>query len=282
MNNVATILVTTPRKSGDATTHTAIWADKFIKMARKLGYNVVVLSGNDVTYNKLTEVLERYQNKENGYSNIRLYWHFGHGCPGHLIGQYECILTKRFSVDQLLEISRDGIDEDGIDGYYRLNKILHPLPSSCPGICQLEEQICNPCLKETNIHLLKGSIIGATACHSGLQLARSAISYGAETYIGYNELFLFPVDSMRSQDMTGEIQLEFLRNLLLGKSVRESEIFMKKMEDAYIRMYKKTKYIAIPILWNQEYRTITGNPDARIYEFEYSNPIFGVPIVPWI
>lgn len=275
----ATILITIPKKQNDATMHTAEWADKAIKMARQLGYNVITLRGNEVTHDKLTEVLEKYQDKESGYSNIRLYWHFGHGCPGHLIGQNDCILTKKLGVDELLDIGRSGIDENGIDGYYRLNKILHPLKSSCPGICQLEEKICNPCFKETNIHLLRGAIIGATACHSGLQLARCAISHGVETYLGYNELFLFPVDSMRSQDITGEIQLELLRNLLLGKSVRESEIAMRKMEDTYIRMFKKIKYLSLPILWNQEYRTITGNPDARIYE---GNPIFGIPIIPWI
>lgn len=277
--NTATILVTAPRKNGDATIHTAQWADQFIKMAKQLGYNVITLRGNDVTYDNLTKTLEKNQNRETGQSNIRLYWHFGHGCPGHLLGQNECILTKKFGIDELLYIGRSGIDENGIDGYYRLNKILHPLKSSCPGICQLEEKICNPCFKETNINLLKGAIIGTTACHSGLQLARCAIQYGAETYIGYNELFLFPVDSMRSQDISGEIQLEFLRNLLLGKSVRESEITMMKMENAYISMYKKTKYISLPMLWNQKYRIIRGNYDARIYE---GNPIFGVPIIPWI
>lgn len=277
--NTATILVTAPRKNGDATIHTAQWADQFIKMAKQLGYNVITLRGNDVTYDNLTRTLEKNQNRETGQSNIRLYWHFGHGCPGHLLGQNECILTKKLGIDELLSIGRSGIDENGVDGYYRLDKILHPLKSSCPGICQLEEKICNPCLKETNINLLKGAIIGATACHSGLQLSKCAISYGAETYIGYNELFLFPVDSMRSQDISGEIQLEFLRNLLSGKSIRESEVAMRRMENAYITMYKKIKYISLPMLWNQKYMTITGNLDGRIYE---GNPIFGVPIIPFI
>lgn len=282
--NIATILVTAPRKNGDATIHTAQWADQFIKMAKQLGYNVITLRGNDVTYNSLTKTLEKNQNRETGQSNIRLYWHFGHGCPGHLLGQNECILTKKLGVDELLNIGRSGFDrydEHGMSGYERLDKILHPLKSSCPGICQLEEKICSPCFKETNINLLRGAIIGATACHSGLQLSKCAISYGAETYIGYNELFLFPVDSMKSQDISGEIQLEFLRNLLLGKSIRESEIIMTKMENVYIGMYKKIKYVSLPMLWNQKYRTITGNPDARIYEYS-SNPIFGVPIIPWI
>ncbi len=274
-----TIMVVAPIKKGDATAHTYEWANKFIKMAENLGYRVIILRGDDVTYNNVTKTLENY--------DIRLYVQMSHGCNSYLVGQNECVITKKIGVDEIIDIARTGIDELGLSGIERVRKLLQPLQITCNDnsnndnsnndnsnnkdnnsqkLCQLENDNCRLCLKDTNVQLLKGKIIITTACHSGFQLGKCAIAYGAEIYLGYTDLFLFPVDSMRSQDITGDIQLEFLRNLLLGKSVRESEISMRKMEDAYIRMYKKIKYIAVPMRWNQKYRVIHGNPDARIYE----------------
>lgn len=76
---------------------------------------------------------------------------------------------------------------------------------------------------------------------------------------------MFPVDNLNSQDMFGEIQLEFYKSLLMGKTIKQAEQDMIILEDNYIRKYKTIKYISLPMLWNKMNRRIIGNKDASIY-----------------
>jgi hypothetical protein len=76
---------------------------------------------------------------------------------------------------------------------------------------------------------------------------------------------MFTFDSKGSQDIFEHIQLEFARSLLLGKTIREAEQDMIKLEDAYIRKYKKIKFIALPLLWNKMNREIYGDKNVAIY-----------------
>lgn len=244
MNN--RILITAPMKRFDATQWTAEWGEKAIKMAKELGYNVIAIKGDNTTYKNVSDALTKYQ--------PRLYIHMGHGCLLSLQGNSECIIAKKMSTDKIIEMAMRG-------------RRLYCSRNMEMGYGCLSDDPCFPiCLKDTNVNLLNGTIVFAVACHSSAQLGRCAIAYGAEAYVGYSDLMLFPVDSMKSQDMAGEIHLEYLRYLLMGYSVSEAEYMMRKMEDAYIQMYKPVKYISIPILWNQEYREVLGYADARIFE----------------
>lgn len=249
----ATILVTIPKKIGDPTYYTSTWGEKMVSVARKMGYKVVTLKGDNVTYRNTTAAIEKY--------HPRLYVHTGHGCQAHLTGQRECILTRKFEVEELLSM-----------GHEKLDKLLNPVRlGSSKGcgedVCKLENDLCNPiCLLDTNIHLLKDSIVYAVSCHSAERLGKCAITYGIQSYIGYNDLLLFPVDSMRSQNMFGDIHVEFLKNLLEGSTVEEANDNVSIMEDTYIRFYKKIKWVALPMLWNAMHRRVLGNRYARIYE----------------
>lgn len=247
---VATVLITMPRKVGDPTFYTSMWAHKMESVARSLGYNVITLKGDNVTYRNVTAAIEKYR--------PRLYIHSGHGCPSSLNGQNECIVTRKFSIDELLSMEPK-----------KLDKLLDPIKLSGCGksICELESNACSPlCLKDTNIHLLRGSIIYAIACHSTEQLGKCAIRYGVQSYVGYHDLLLFPVDGMKSQDMFGDMHIEFLRYLLSGYSVGEADRAMRKMEDTYIRLYRQTKWVALPLLWNTLHREVLGDRNAIIYE----------------
>lgn len=250
---VATILVTIPRKVGDPTFYTSVWGEKMVKIARRMGYKVITLKGDNVTYRNTTAAIEKY--------HPRLYVHTGHGCQAHLTGQKECILTRKFDIEQLLSMD-----------YWKLDKLLNPVKlGSSKGcgkdICKLENDLCNPiCLLDTNVHLLKDSIVYAVSCHSAERLGRCAIQYGVQSYIGYNDLLLFPVDHMQSQNMFGDIHVEFLKNLLEGSTVKEANDVMKMMEDTYIRLYKQIKWIGLPLLWNALHREVLGDTRATIYE----------------
>ena len=242
-----------PNKKNDATTYTHQWAVKAIKIAKGLGYKVVELHGKDTTYDKVSNYIEKYQ--------PRLLAFFSHGCPTALNGQTECVVNRKYSISELLEMGEKDPE--------RLDKILNPVKLSGCGrdICMLNnEEVCKPlCLRDTNVALLKDRIIVAIACHSSSQLGRCAISYGASSYSGYSDLLLFPVDGMRSQDMFGEIQTEHLRYILEGYSVGEANAMARSMEDTYIKLYKKTKWISLPLLWNMLHHEVLGDKNARIF-----------------
>lgn len=245
----ATIMFTAPMKKLDPTFYTSMWAHKMENVARSLGYNVITLKGDNVTYRNVTAAIEKYR--------PRLYVHSGHGCPSSLNGQNECVVTRKFSIDELLSMEPK-----------KLDKLLDPVKLSGCGksICELESNACSPlCLKDTNIHLLRDSIVYAVSCHSVEQLGKCAIQYGVQSYVGYDDLLLFPVDQMQSQNMFGDIHLSFLNHLLLGESVGEANDAMRRMEDTYIRLYKSIKWVGLPLLWNSLHREVLGDPNATIY-----------------
>jgi hypothetical protein len=257
MKEPATILITIPLKRGDPTEHTAIWAEKAVKIAKSLGYNVVALRGNETTHANVTEAIIKYRPE--------IMTHYGHGCPLSLQGQQECIVSRKYSTDEMLCMAQS----QNIEERQKLLNILNPLGQlSCPGICSLgDSDPCSPyCTYDTNVNLLKGSIVIAVACHSASQLGMCGVNYGVKTYVGEDDLLMFPVDTMNSQDMFGHVQLTLFKELLLGKTIEEAERTMSELEDSYIRKYKKVKYISLPFLWNKIHRKVLGNKNAMIYE----------------
>lgn len=252
MAEPATVLITRPLKKDDPTEYTFQWGEEAVKMARDLGYNVIDIQKNDTTYKFVTDALQKYK--------PRLYTHFGHGCPSSLQGTTECIVTRKYTVGDLLCMAEDPLQRE------RLDMLMSPLKASCEYLCSLENEQCNPlCTYDTNIDKLKGSIVFAVACHSASQLGICAAKYGVETYIGFNDLLMFPVDSIGSQNFFKDVHLKMFESLLLGRTVKESEEEMSKLETSYIKYFKKTKYIALPMLWNKIHRQIIGNENSMIY-----------------
>jgi hypothetical protein len=257
MKEPATILITIPLKRGDPTEHTAVWAEKAVQIAKSLGYNVVALRGDETTHKNVSEAIIKYR--------PMLMTHYGHGCPLSLQGQRECIISRKYSADELMHMAQS----QNIEKRQKLLKILSPLGQlSCPGICSLgDSDPCSPyCTYDTNVNLLKGSIMIAVACHSASALGIHAVNYGVKTYVGEDDLLMFLVDTKHSQDMFGELQLVMFKELLMGKSIQEAERTMSELEDSYIRKYKKIKYLALPMLWNKIHRKLLGNKNAMIYE----------------
>ncbi len=244
----ATILVTRPQKNGDPTEHTYLWGDHIVQMMYDYGYNVVDIKKDDVTYNNVSTAIKYYK--------PRLYVHIGHGCPTSLQGQTDCIITRKFSLDELLQM-----------GNFR--EILMPLTyaTGCKYTCNSTPEVCSPlCSNNTNVGLLKDCIVYTIACYSASQLGKCAIKYGTECYVGFRELMLFAVDDVHSQDIFRNVHLVFLQELLEGKSVSEAEAVTNRYEDTLIKFHKKTKYLSLPLIWNKINRRVLGNSNARIYE----------------
>ncbi len=252
--NIAKVLILAPMKNGDTTQYTYEWAQRATQITKDLGYNVKTIEKDNVTYENVTNTIRTFK--------PRLLVSFSHGCPSSLQGQYECVITKKFAFDELLSMHNNP-DIEKADTF---RKMFKPLGENCTSTCLLDNNICNPlCSNDTNVNELKESLIYAIACFSAKQLGKCSINYGVNSYIGYQDLLMFPVDNFNSQDIFGNIQLEFYKSLLLGKSVGEAEQDMIQLEDTYIRKYKKIKYISLPILWNKVNRRILGDKNASLY-----------------
>jgi len=251
--NSVNILVTRPNKNGDPTSYTYTWGEEAVKMMKKLGYNVIDIRADDVNYENVTSAIREYK--------PRLYLHCGHGCPTALVGQKECIVTRKFDLDELL----------GMDNFL---EVIQPLSyeTGCKYMCQLDgmgsiSDLCSPiCSYDTNIGLLRDTIVVTIACYSGAQLGRCAIRYGVDSYVGYDDLLLFPVDSMQSENIFKDVHIVFIKELLEGKSVGEAEFEMNRYEDSMIKLYKSTKWVSLPLLWNKMHRKVLGDKDARIFD----------------
>lgn len=264
MHKIATILVTAPMKKSDPTEVTFGWAKRLVSMAKSLGYRVIMIEKEDTTYDNVTKALK--ENSPSITGRPLVYSHLGHGCAGSLIGNRECVVNREFSFDEL-----NGIRSADPE---KFRKLVNPLKGlSCFELdkthslnCRLDEDPCAPmCTNPTNVHLLKDAIVFTTACWSAASLGVCALKGGSKSYTGYKEIYMFTFDSKGSQDIFEDIQLEFARSLLLGKTVREAEQDMVKLEDAYIRKYKKIKFIALPLLWNKMNREIYGDKNVAIY-----------------
>jgi len=255
MKEPETILITMPIRKGDPTEYTYLWATKAEQIAKGLGYNVITLKGKDCTYDNVSEAIKKYKPK--------LYTHYGHGCPSSLQGQQECMVVRKYSIDELICMA----ESPNVEEKQKVLRLLSPLGElSCPGICKLDVDPCSPlCTYPTNINLFKDSIVLAVACHSAAMLGKCAVQYGVKAYVGEDDLLMFPVDTMNSQDMFGEIQLTMLKEVLLGNSVEEAMRMVSELEDSYIRRFKTVKYVALPMLWNKIHRKVLGNVNATIY-----------------
>ena len=246
---VATVLLTMPVKARDATEHTYKWALQMEKIAKDLGYKVVSIRGKKVTYKNVTNALETY--------HLDVFVHTGHGCPTALNGYDDCIVTRKYEVSELVGMAPE-----------KLERLMNPVKlSGCTKeICGLNDEVCAPlCFNPTNINLLKNSIVLSNACHSSSYLGRCAIALGIKSFVGYDNLLLFPVDTMKTQVMFGQLHIELMKNILLGDSVGEAYNKMMEMEDSLIRYYKHIKWVGLPLLWNHKHRELLGDPNATIY-----------------
>ena len=260
----ATVVFTMPMKVGDPTQVTYLWAKRNAQLIRDLGYRVVAIEKEDTTYNKVTKALKENNPSVTGRSLV--YIHYGHGCAGSLIGNKECIINREFSFDEL-----NGIRTADPD---KFRKLVNPLKGlSCFELdktngltCRMDNDPCAPmCTNPTNVHLLRDAIVFTTACWSAASLGMCALKGGSKSYIGYSEIYMFTYDSKGSQNIFEDIQLEFTKSLLMGNTIGEAEKDMMKLEDDYIRKYKKVKFIALPLLWNKLNRKIYGDKNVTIY-----------------
>ena len=119
MVNDNRILLLRPMKLKDPTEYVYQWGGVAAKMIKDLGYSLIDIQKNDVTYENVSSILKEYK--------PRVLISFSHGCPTSLVGQSECVVTRKFTLDELLMM--DNFPE-----------IIQPLRyrTGCKYMCQLE------------------------------------------------------------------------------------------------------------------------------------------------
>lgn len=237
-----TILITMPRKLQDPTFYTYSWGVKAVKMALDLKYKIIALEKEQANYQNVTHVLQN--------NNVRFWLHVGHGCDGNLQGQHNCMVKANYSNEELLYKVQCGSFDERLMALNTLND-----RDPCDLMCNYPE----------NVNLLYGKIIYAVACYSAKRLGVMAVRNGADTYVSYDDTFLFPADSIGTQNMYGDINLVMFKELLMGHSPREAEATMSAKEDQFISRYKHIKYVALPMLYDKNHRKLLGNIDDTIY-----------------
>ncbi len=278
-DSTATIMILRPMRPLDPTYWTFQWGQQAVNMARSLGYDVIDIQKDSCTYEYVSNAITKYQPKLIGV--------FSHGCVNSLQGQKTCMIAKKYGIEEIVDMALTGYANGDQNKIKVASRILEPLGyinnQNTKECCQLSGDPCELyCLYPTNVDLLKGKIVFTTACFSAAGLGRSAVDdYGAYSYVGSDDLFLFPIDSMGSQAMYGNLQLIGFKELLLGHTVGQAEMAMNEEEDKLISKFKRIKYIALTLLWNKMNRRVLGDKNATIYS-NPSDPFFGVPIIPWI
>lgn len=256
-----TIMILRPMRPKDPTFYTYQWGQQAVNLAKSFGYNVVDIQRENCTYENVSESIQKYQPK--------LIAVFSHGCVNSLQGQKTCMIAKKYEIEEIVGMKLDGYANKDENKIMVASRILEPLGyinnSNTRCACKLDDPCDLFCRYPTNADLLMNKIVYTTACFSAAGLGRSAIEYGANSYVGFDDLFLFPIDRMNSQNIYGNIQLIGLKELLVGHTPADAEAAMITAEDDLIRKYKKVKYIALTLLWNKTNRRVLGNGNATIY-----------------
>ncbi len=254
------ILFTIPEKKNDPTFYTAQWARNGVKLAKNLGYNTIELKGDQTTHSNATKVLGENE-------NIIMWVHYGHGCYDSAQGNNECIINKEYSLQEIRSLALSG-DEKKI----KIAKMILQ-PSSYlsyltePTKCQMDGDPCKlHCAYESNVGMLRNKSAFLTACFAAGGLGEYAVNYGANSFIGSDDLFLFPVDSLGSQTMYEYIQLIGLKERLLGRPAMQAEKAMSDAEDKLIRMNVDVEYIVLTMIHNKLSRKVLGNPYSIIFD----------------
>jgi hypothetical protein len=82
--------------------------------------------------------------------------------------------------------------------------------------------------------------------------------------VEHKDILIYTIDNFNSRDIFINIELEFYKSLLIGKTVGEAEQNMIKLENSYIKRYKNLKYISLPLLFNKMNRKIIGDRNSSL------------------
>jgi len=202
----------------DPTYYTFNWSNSVVNKAKSLGYKVITIDKDNVNKDTLEYNILKYK--------PALYIHYGHGCPTHLIGQDNCIVSVLS--DNNIMISDDR--------------------------CQL----CS----FDNTDMFNDMIMLTYSCHSAKQLGKHMAEHC--TYIGFDDYLLFLADNIGSDTLFGNALNTFAIELLFGNTVQGAFEKTRNELEKLVISYKDVEYISTLAYWDMEHLKVYGDSNITI------------------
>ncbi len=125
-----------------------------------------------------------------------------------------------------------------------------------------------------NAELMRGRVVYLLSCNTARKLGPEIIRKGGIAYAGYNDEFVWTVESPESPAADrlaapfGSASTTFPRALVGGKTVREAKEQTLKAFDGEIERWEKNedpyaREVVKWLLWDREAFTVLGNEEAR-------------------
>jgi len=160
-------------------------------------------------------------------------FNFSHGCQNYLVGNdLRCTLARGKEWEQ-----------------------VHPDQFAC-GVCGMPG----------NLKAIKDTAVIAYSCHSGAQLGKCAIKYGAPAYVGWSDSLILVSDRYGTQNIFREALIPMARRVLqgypIGLAVEQTRTDLYNLA----KQYKPVELIATGLWYDKKYLTMWGDPDWGLSE----------------
>lgn len=153
-------------------------------------------------------------------------FNFSHGCQSYLVGNdLRCTLARGSEWEQ-----------------------MHPDQFAC-GVCGMP----------SNLRVVNGMGVLAYSCHSGAQLGKCAIKYGAPMYIGWSDSLILISDKFGSQNIFRDALMPMAQRILqgwpAGLAVEQTRTDLYNLT----KLYKPVELIATGLWYDKKYLTMWGD-----------------------
>jgi len=127
-----------------------------------------------------------------------------------------------------------------------------------------DSESCGVCGKPGNLNAISGTAIIAFSCHSGAQLGKCAIQYGAPAYVGFSDSLIIVSDKYGTQNIYKEALLPIARHVLENWTIGEAVQQARDDIMSAVKLYKPVELISVPLYYNRKYLVLEGNSNWRL------------------
>ncbi|MFH1224371.1 MAG: hypothetical protein V1676_01055 [Candidatus Diapherotrites archaeon] len=129
-----------------------------------------------------------------------------------------------------------------------------------------------------NERLLKDKVIYCRSCSSAAKLGRDCVQSGAAAFIGYCDLFGFPINPQKSATPLRDefakpcldVSNQAVKSLLKGNTAGEAYVSSQAAAERWIEKLQQSDappeapHLLLWLLWNKAHQKIHGNKSVRL------------------
>lgn len=123
---------------------------------------------------------------------------------------------------------------------------------------------CGVCGMPSNLKAVQGTAVVAYSCHSGYQLAKCAVAYGAPVYVGWTDNLIVVTDAFGTQDIFKHAMMPMAQRILQGWAVGESVNQARTDLLNLVKQYKPVELVSVGLWYNRKYLSLHGDPNWRL------------------